>query len=239
MRARVIGWGVLGLSVLGVGALLSAPPTWIFDWLAARHPGCLYRIPTQAPMIALTLDDGPDPVTTPLILAELRRHRARATLFLITERVRDREELVRQIAQEGHEIGNHFTRDRPSIRLTADEFTVDLEQAHQVLSSYGPIRWARPGSGWYSRTMIATLARRGYGCALGSVYPYDATIPSAAFASWFIRRNVRPGAILILHDGGARGRRTARTLRSVLPWLQQQGFLVVSLNELAAGKLGQ
>jgi peptidoglycan-N-acetylglucosamine deacetylase len=239
MRARGIGWGVLGVSVLGVGALLSEPPIWIIDWLAARHPGCLYRVPLRAPMIALTLDDGPDPATTPLILAELRRYRARATFFLIAERVPNREKLVRQIVSEGHEIGNHFTRDRPSIRLTPDEFAEDLEHAHRVLAPYGPMRWARPGSGWYSRTMITTMASRGYRCSLGSVYPYDATIPSAAFASWFIRRNVRPGAILILHDAGARGGRTARTLRSVLPRLQQKGFRVVSLSELAAGKLGQ
>jgi len=214
--------------------LLSRPPAWLLDWLAARHPGCLYRVPVQAPMIALTLDDGPDPATTPLILAELRRYRAQATFFLITERVKNREQLVHQVVAEGHEIGNHFTQDRPSIRLTANQFTEDLEEAHGVLAPYGAVRWARPGSGLYSQAMVAAMKRKGYRCALGSVYPYDATIPSVAFASWYIRRNVRPGAILILHDGGARGRRTARILRSVLPALQRQGFRVVSLSELAA-----
>lgn len=233
MRAGSVGCGLLGLAVLGAGALLSRPPYRLFDWLAARHPGCLYRGPLQAPVVALTLDDGPDPATTPAILAELQRYGARATFFLIAERVRGREQLVRQMVAEGHELGNHLTQDRPSIRLSGGDFARDLEQAHQILARFGPVQWARPGSGWYSPTMITTMARQGYRCALGSVYPYDATIPWARFSSWHLLRNVRPGAIIVLHDGGARGRRTARVLRSVLPELIRRGFRVVTLSELA------
>ncbi|HUF35670.1 MAG TPA: polysaccharide deacetylase family protein [Gemmatimonadales bacterium] len=234
MRARWIGWVALGMAVAGAGALLSGPPAWLLDWLAARYPGCLYRVPVQAPVVALTVDDGPDTATTPRILDELRRHGARATFFLIAERVAGRERLVHRLVAEGHEVGNHFTRDRPGIRLAAGQFERDLEEAHQALAPYGRARWARPGSGWYSQAMIATMARHGYRCALGSVYPYDAAIPSPAFARWHILRNARPGAILVLHDSGARGRRTARVLRAVLPELHRRGFRVVSLSELVA-----
>jgi peptidoglycan/xylan/chitin deacetylase (PgdA/CDA1 family) len=80
--------------------------------------------------------------------------------------------------------------------------------------------------------MIATMSNAGYRCALGSVYPYDATIPSAGFAAWHIRRNVSPGGIIVLHDGGARGMRTVRVLKDVLPWLRHQGYRVVTLSEL-------
>jgi peptidoglycan/xylan/chitin deacetylase (PgdA/CDA1 family) len=82
--------------------------------------------------------------------------------------------------------------------------------------------------------MIAALTARGYRCALGSVYPYDATIPSFEFSIRHILRYIRPGAILVLHDGGARGRRTARVLRSILPALKRRGFRVVTLSELTA-----
>ena len=231
---RWVGWGALGAVILGIGALLRGPPPWLLDWLAARFPGCLYRVPMRAPVVALTLDDGPDPVSTSLILSELRRHGARATFFLIAERARGRHELVRRLVADGHEIGNHFTRDRASIRLDDDQFARDLEQAHEVLAPFGPVRWARPGSGWYSRNMVAAMAQQGYRCALGSVYPYDAAIPSAVFSIRHILRNVRPGAILVLHDGGARGRRTARVLGTVLPELRRRGFRVVTLSELTA-----
>jgi peptidoglycan-N-acetylglucosamine deacetylase len=208
--------------------------SWLLYRLAIVFPGCLYQVQTGARVVALTLDDGPDADTTPAILAELRRHGARATFFLIAGRVEGQEAVVEQIVADGHELGNHFTRDRASIRLHADEFERDLQEAHRLLSRFGPVRWARPGSGWYSRAMIATMARQGYRCALGSVYPYDAALPSAAFATWYILRNARPGSIVILHDGGARGRRTLRVLRTVLPSLLRKGYGVVTLSELVA-----
>jgi len=233
-RAQAIGFGVAGGLALAAGAALWSAPEWLIDQLARRHPGCLYRVPTQAPLVALTIDDGPDPSSTPLILAELRRQDARATFFLIAERVRGQEQLVRTIVSEGHELGNHFTRDRASVRLIPSAFEADLLLAHQVLASYGTVKWARPGSGWYSRAMIGVMRRHGYRCALGSVYPLDATIPSAVFAAHYIMWHARPGAVVILHDGGSRGLRTAKVLSEVLPELRRRGYRVVSLSELVA-----
>jgi peptidoglycan/xylan/chitin deacetylase (PgdA/CDA1 family) len=216
------------------GVLFWTAPSWLIDWLARRAPGCLYRVPTREPLVALTIDDGPDPATTPLVLEQLREHDARATFFLIGSRVTGRELLVRAIVAERHELGNHLMHDRPSIRLPADTFAADLLRTGQILESFAPVRWARPSSGWYTSAMVAAVERMGYRCALGSVYPIDATIPSAAFAARYILRNTRPGAVLVLHDGGGRGRRTARVLAKVLPELRARGYQVVSLGELTA-----
>jgi tRNA-Thr(GGU) m(6)t(6)A37 methyltransferase TsaA len=220
--------------VAATGAVLWTAPEWLVARLAEWYPGCLYRVSTQAPLVALTIDDGPDPRTTPLILAELARQGARATFFLIGERVNGQEMLVRRLVAEGHELGNHFMRDRPSIRLSPRAFETELLQADRVLAGYAPVKWARPGSGWYSRAMLDVMRRHGYGCALGSVYPFDAAIPSSAIAARFVLRHARPGAVVVLHDGGRRGERTARTLRAVLPQLHRRGYRVVSLSELVA-----
>ena len=233
-RFRTIGFGVTGGLALAAAAVLWSAPRWLIDQLARRHPGCLYRVPTRAPLVALTIDDGPDSISTPLILAELRRQEARATFFLIAGRVRGQEQLVRAIASEGHELGNHFTRDRSSVRLSPSAFEADLLLAHEVLAPYAAVSWARPGSGWYSGAMIDVMRRHGYRCALGSIYPYDATIPSAGFAARYIIWHTRPGAVVVLHDGGSRGRRTAQVLSEVLPELRRRGFRVVSLSELVA-----
>jgi peptidoglycan/xylan/chitin deacetylase (PgdA/CDA1 family) len=226
---------VLGVAVGGAGVLLVGPPVWLVDRLSAAFPGCLYRIRAPERAVALTIDDGPDDSTTPEILTELRRYGARATFFLIGERIPGREPLVRRLVEEGHELGNHFMRDRPAILLGADELARDLDQSHGLLAAFAPVRWARPGSGWYSREMVEAMSRRGYRCALGSVYPYDATIPSSAFASRFVLRNVRPGAVIVLHDGGGRGRRTVLTLRTVLPELRRRGYRVVTIGQALAG----
>ena len=232
-RAHTVTFG-LGALTLATAAVLWSAPERLINQLASWHPGCLYRVPTQAPVVALTIDDGPDPVSTPAILEELRRQDARATFFLITGRVRGQEQLVRTIRSEGHEVGNHFTSDRASIRLSPSAFEADLLLAHQVLEPYGAVKWARPASGWYARAMIGIMRRHQYRCALGSVYPLDAAIPSAGFASRYILRHTRPGAVIILHDGGSRGLRTAKVLSKVLPELRRRGYRVVSLSELEA-----
>jgi len=224
--------GLAGLLALALGAFLWSPPDWLVDSLAAVRPGCLYRARLPAPLIALTIDDGPDPVSTPLILAQLRRHEAHATFFLISSRVAGREQLVRDLVAMGHELGNHLTRDEPSIKLKPAQFEHALLEAHRVLAAHGRVTWMRPGSGWYSRSMIDIIQRHQYRCALGSIYPFDAVLPSHRFAVSYILRNARPGAVVILHDGGARGLRTARLLGTALPELRARGYRVVTLSEL-------
>jgi peptidoglycan/xylan/chitin deacetylase (PgdA/CDA1 family) len=226
-----------GLLVAAAAALWTIP-NWLVDALATWYPGCLYRTRSPEPRVALTIDDGPDPFSTPLILAELRREGVRATFFLIGERVSGQEKLVRKLAAEGHELGNHGARDHPAILLSRDAFETDLLRAHEALARFGPVTWARPGSGWYSREMIEIMQRHGYRCALGSVYPLDATIPWELFAVRYILRNVRPGAVLVLHDGRTRGLRTARVLREVLPELRRRGYAGVTLSALIAGSSG-
>lgn len=211
-------------------------PGSFFTLLSRIHPGCLYQVRTEARLVALTLDDGPDSVSTSRILDELRRHDARATFFLISSRVLGQEQLVQRILREGHEVGNHFTKDRPSIWLDPQEFEADLMEAHRALSRWAEPGWARPASGWYTQKMVDVMRRHGYRCALGSVYPFDVLVPWVSWASSYILRNVRPGAIIVLHDGGSRGLRTAETLGRVLPELRRRGLKVVSLSRLVGAE---
>lgn len=94
------------------------------------------------------------------------------------------------------------------------------------------MRWFRPGSGKYDERMLATLQKYGYTCALGSVYPFDPQIPWSWFSTRFILGSAQAGSIIILHDWGAKGRRTAKTLSKVLPALRERGFRIVTLSEL-------
>lgn len=188
-------------------------------------------------MVALTIDDGPDPTTTPAILDVLSRFNAKATFFLVTNRIKQNEELVDRIVEEGHEIGNHLTsHDQASICLPAQEFQREFKRADSILSRYGKIRWFRPGSGWYNQRMISTIRKDGYNCALGSVYPFDPIIPWSWFHVKHILFNVKPGSIIILHDGGAKGRRAINTFRELLPVLNRRGFRVVTLSVLVNSK---
>lgn len=218
-------------SVLAVAVVVWTAPRWLVSSIARAAPGCLYMVRTNERAVALTIDDGPSTHTAEL-LRVLREHGVRATFFLISSNVAGREGVVNAIVSEGHELGNHMTRDEPSIRLTAEEFGRSMREAGEVVGRFGPVRWLRPGGGWYTATMIGAIERAGYRCALGSIYPFDAQIPSSRLASAFILANARPGAVIVLHDGGARGRRTVATLERVLPELRRRGLRVVSLSEL-------
>ena len=197
-----------------------------------RSPAVLYSVEADERVVALTIDDGPDPATTPRLLELLAAYRARATFFLIADRVPGNEKLVRAIVDAGHEIGNHMTRDVPSIELAPDVFEQELLRADRILSEFAKPYWFRPGSGWYDDDMLEILARHGYRVALGSVYPLDAHISWSWFARRFILKLTRPGSVIILHDGGARGERTLTTLGKVLPGLIDDGYRLVTLSEL-------
>jgi peptidoglycan/xylan/chitin deacetylase (PgdA/CDA1 family) len=220
-----------------IAALVSASSCrttyqWEVRRRAHRDPEVLYYVDTQAKAVALTIDDGPDAVTTPKILDVLKQNDAHATFFIITGRVSGNEALLKRMVDEKHELGNHCTRNEASIRLSPEEFEKQLVQSNAVLARFGRIRWFRPGHGSYNAVMLATLKRHGYRCALGSVYPFDPAIRWSWFSRRFILSNTRPGSIIILHDSGGMGKRTAKTLSKVLPALKKRGLRIVTLSEL-------
>ncbi len=213
---------------------LVLPMTPIFRTWSRLNGRVLYEVQTDRPIIALTIDDGPDPQTTPQILDLLAKHDARATFFMLANRIAGNEHLITRLVSEGHELGNHLVEDRPSIFHPADEFRVRFDQAHTSLSRFAEVHWFRPGSGLYSEEMLTTVERANYQTALGSIYPFDSHIPSPWFASRYILWQARPGSVIVLHDNGPRGQRTYETLSSVLPELTERGFEIRTLSELTS-----
>jgi peptidoglycan/xylan/chitin deacetylase (PgdA/CDA1 family) len=231
-----IAIGVLALIFL---ILLWLQPEWLLSRLRKRSPEVLYSIDTQAPVVALTIDDGPDPGSSPVILDLLEEYGAHATFFLITERIPGNEGIVQQMIAEGHELGNHLTEDEPSINLSLEEFERALIEADTMLSEFTDVQWIRPGSGWYNEDMLAIMEKHGYRCALGSVYPYDPQIGLYWYSAQYVLWKIRPGSVIVLHDYDTRGQRTAKALEIILPELADRGYRVVTLSELTAAQTGE
>ena len=149
--------GSLVILMFVLGALILLEPEWVVARLRKRSPEVVYSIDTRELLVALTIDDGPDPVETPKILDSLKRHGANATFFLITSRIPGNEELVQRMIDEGHELANHMQDEFPSILLDSSEFERQLVQADEELSKFADIRWFRPGSGWYNDSMLSVV----------------------------------------------------------------------------------
>ena len=223
---------LLGLLSVVVAALLRPGP--VVRWLSRRFPDVLFQQLNAGRLVALTFDDSPHATSTPRILDVLAAHDARATIFMIGEHVAGNEEVVRRLVAEGHELGNHMMSDAPSARLSAAEFERQLRQTHELLASFGPVRWFRPGHGWFNRRMLDQLHTHGYRCAMASTYAYEFLPVPAPYAARHILLNITPGGVIILHDGAANQERTVGVLERILPALRRRGYRVVTLSELAA-----
>ena len=129
----------------------------------------LWYVDTDAPVFALTFDDGPSPETTPGLLDVLARHRAHATFFLIGERAKAHPELVEAITTAGHEIANHLMREERTVLMPDPRFRRDLAEASALLAPYGPVRWFRPGSGWFTRRLLRSAAQQDLRAVLGTL----------------------------------------------------------------------
>jgi peptidoglycan-N-acetylglucosamine deacetylase len=224
----------LSLIILTLCAVLFFQPRYLFAIATLIVPGVTYFAKTDRQLVALTIDDGPDPVTTTKILEVLQRYGAHATFFLISNRAKGNEALIEKMVSDGHELGNHLTEDKPSIRLSPQAFESELLEADNILSKFGQLRWLRPASGWHNARMVKTAQTHHYQVALGSIFPFDTHITSTWFASNHILLNAVAGAIVVLHDGGSRGERTVSTLEKVLPELSSRGYQIVTLSELFA-----
>lgn len=219
-------------------------PRWLINRLPGEYPAVTYYFPTDERLIALTIDDGPDPQATPALLEVLAEHNAKATFFLVSDEMEKHPALVKAIIAAGHELGNHMTEDEPSVRLAPDEFVAKLDRAAEVISDFLPddepteVLWFRPGHARYNAHMRDELAARGYRIALASMIPLDARLRAPRIMASYIKRSIKPGSVVVLHSVGDRGLRAARSLALLLPALARRDYQVGTLSDVAGASFG-
>lgn len=156
--------------------------------------------------IALTIDDGPDPVVTPQVLDLLARHRVKATFFCVGRKAQLYPELCRDIVRRGHAVENHSQRHWHNFSLLGPAgYEREIEAAQ---ASLGAITGQRPQffrapAGLRNPFLAPVLARLGLQLASWSVRGFDTRINDAARISKRLLRGMHPGSILLLHDGNA------------------------------------
>jgi peptidoglycan/xylan/chitin deacetylase (PgdA/CDA1 family) len=188
----------------------------------APPPDC-----TVDPCLALTFDDGPDPVSTPAVLAALEHARVKATFFAMGIHVAAFPQLLQRMQADGYEIGNH-SWDHPHFgTLTPDRANYEIARAQEAIISAGvpaPHLFRPP----YGERTVATNAAPGFTSILWNVDPRDWQEADAAKIVQSVTAQAHPGAIIILHDTHPA---TAMALPAILNDLARR-FRLVTVSQL-------
>ena len=191
------------------------------------------RASVDRPGVALTFDDGPDSMT-PEYLSVLSSLGVRATFFLVGRQCARHPELVRRIADEGHEVGVHGYTHRRFTSLRARELAEELEKTQQLLPpTSGRRPLLRPPHGAVSVASMMTCARAGFTTVLWSHDSGDArTERSDDVVRAFEPGNPQPGDIVLMHEGQPW---TIDALPRVVRRLKETGHALVSVGDLLHG----
>ncbi|WP_257387103.1 polysaccharide deacetylase family protein [Tahibacter caeni] len=238
-----IGGGAVGLQFgwdWGVPLILGAQALsfWATLWPQSRLLSpVLVRLPARERLVWLTIDDGPSD-DTPALLDLLDRHDAKACFFLVGERAEARPELVREIARRGHEIGNHSYShpEKWFWALPPRAMRAQIDHAQQVLGALAgrPPRWFRAVVGMANPFVAAALKPLNLTRVAWSARGFDAREADPACVVARIARGLRPGAIVLLHEGAPHGNSVA-IVAAVLQRLGRDGYrCVLPLDDAAA-----
>ncbi len=186
------------------------------------------RFDAAGPEVCLTIDDGPDERDTPRLLDLFDVHGARAVFFLIGSRAARHPELVAEILRRGHAVAHH-THTHPAGTFwcaSAARVRDELDRGSAALRLGGAApRWFRPPVGIKNFFLRRELRERGLACVGWSLRTNDCLDPDPARIAARTLRRVRPGDIILMHEGdsvGPRARVAAITL--VLEGLGARGL---------------
>ncbi|UWP78745.1 polysaccharide deacetylase family protein [Dactylosporangium fulvum] len=206
------------------------------DGFVVRPPGSGHgpaatELFTGGTAVALTFDDGPDPVNTPAILKVLRDNGVKATFCMVGFRVRNHPELVRQIAADGHTLCNHSWQHLINL-AKKDPAYIDWDLRHtneMIRAAVGadvPIKYFRAPGGNFTPELVAKARELGMASIYWDVDPRDWDHkPDADHAAHIqrvireVKQHVREGSIVLSHDNGQPD--TIVAYRTLVPWLKR------------------
>ncbi|TNC26936.1 polysaccharide deacetylase family protein [Amycolatopsis alkalitolerans] len=246
MRYRVLRppycyrWAILlSALVVAIAAMVSAfssadgapaqAPAPAAKAVATTPDGLVRETAREGKFVALTFDDGPDPVYTPQILDALSRAGAVATFCMVGTNVARHPDLVRAVLSRGMRLCDHtLSHDEDLSKRSEQRVTAEIAGCWSDLQVAAgadvPVPYFRAPGGIWSDPVRQIAARQGMKALSWSVDARDWALPGTAKIVETVRQSVRPGAVILLHDGGGKRTQTVEALNQLLPWLVAQGY---------------
>ena len=183
--------------------------------------------------IALTFDDGPGPYT-PKVLATLRRMHAPATFFWIGRWVSQYRSVAAAEVRAGYPIGNHTQNHPPLGQLSLDDQRREIAHGAGVVETLGlpPPRLFRPPYGSFNQTTLNLLSQKRELMVLWTVDTRDFSSPSTNRIIYLAVSGARPGAIILMHDGGGDRHQTIAALPKIIRLLRKRHYRLVTIPQL-------
>lgn len=246
--AAVLGSAaVFGATPLAIGLPLGALALAISEGVFRPGSNTLYPTishgPRDQPRVALTFDDGPHPEVTPAVLDALAAANARATFFVIGRNLERNTQIARRAVHEGHELGNHSWT-----HSYFQNFYGAARHVHEIERNAGLIRDIaatdlapiyRSPVGLKSPPLARAAHALGLQVIAWSLHTRDTISRDASALAARVLARVRPGDIILMHDGhdreGAKRIIAAQALPIILRGLAQRGLASVTVSELLRG----
>jgi peptidoglycan-N-acetylglucosamine deacetylase len=190
---------------------------------------------TNSANVALTFDDGPDPVYTPRMLSLLKKQKVKATFCLVGIRARAYPSLVRRIVAEGHTLCNHTWRHRWDLSKQTNEVILsDLQATNRAIRAAAPrakIKYFRAAGGTFNRRLVRLANALGMKSIYWSLDTRDWEFAKYGHGKTMVdhivttlQTRTRQGAIILAHD--FRKPDTVAAFTRVLPWLKRNFKLI-------------
>lgn len=226
---KICAAGTAGWAMAPVGSFLAegSNPATLGDTYMVK-PTVVHSGYGFGNRVALTYDDGPTPGVTDRILTQLAKYDMRATFFVIGNKVRAYKSLARDLVAAGHEIANH-TYTHPNLaKLSATRVQDEIRKCQDTIidvTGKVPI-WFRPPYGSFKKTQNPIPQKKDLGIAYWSVDTRDWAKPGVNKIVGTIKKNTKPGSIILLHDLHSQ---TADANPGLVKWLHENDYQCVRM----------
>jgi peptidoglycan/xylan/chitin deacetylase (PgdA/CDA1 family) len=189
---------------------------------------------TGKKVVALTFDDGPWPGQTDKILGILLKFHVKATFFEIGSWARHYATYSRLVVTDGMEIGDHSETHKLLAHASHSVITHEIGAAAQVIAHYSGVRplWYRPAGGSVNPFVYEEAKRLGLNLVLWTLDPNDWRKPGTKVIVRRVVGQVRPGSVVLMHDGGGDRSQTIAALPLILKWLHEKGYTCLTLSQM-------
>ena len=214
--------------------MLQTSPTTVLRSLMTQP---LYSGSSAQHEIALTFDDGPQPVFTPQVLAILQHFHVKATFFDVGKWMKWHPQLAVQEAQDGHEVEDHTWSHPVLPTLSSEAIHNELARDAQKIQKATDTTptFFRPPYGETNATVADQARQLGLSTVMWSVDPRDWTRPGADAIARRVLQATTNGSIILLHDGGGDRSQTVEALPTIINTLQQRGLQFVTIQQMSGG----